>query len=420
MEYEYIKMIPKLSMENPLEMARYYNDCGADEIAFFDSAATREGREPNIALIKEIAKATDIPLLVCGGIKNLEDAKKVLYAGAAKVCLKSAVIANPNIVKEIAERFGSDRIIVTIDLDQKDSVEWAKKVQALGAGQLLLLGSEEKSYKKAARQITQAVKIPVIVSILYDTAHGVAAMLEDTDADAISLYTEELVDIMEVKQVCALEHLNVNTFESALSFDTFKTDEHGLVPTVVQHYKTGEVLMVAYMNEESFAKTIETGRMTYYSRSRQTLWTKGETSGHYQFVKSLQIDCDKDTILAKVSQIGPACHTGSPTCFFTDLVRKEYDDTNPLTVFEDVFQVILDRREHPKDGSYTNYLFNKGIDKILKKVGEEITEIVIAAKNPDSDELKYEISDFLYHIMVLMAERGLSWKDITDELAERR
>lgn len=417
---EFTKIIPKLSLENPIDMAKYYNDCGADEIAYFDSAATKEGREPNIQLIKDITRQIDVPLLVCGGIKNLEDAKKVLYAGAAKVCVKSAAISNPDMLKEVAERFGSDRLIVTIDLDEKNAVSWAKKVQALGAGQLLLIGSEKEQYVKMAKQVIDAVKIPVIVSIPYDTNENVVTLLEETKAESISLYTEEYVDIMELKQVCAGAHIEVNTFQSALDFDTFKLDEQGLIPTVVQHYKTGEVLMLAYMNKESFEKTIQTGRMTYYSRSRQQLWTKGETSGHFQFVKALTIDCDKDTILAKVSQIGPACHTGSPSCFFTDLVRREYDDTNPLTVFEDEYNIIADRREHPREGSYTNYLFDKGIDKILKKVGEEATEIVIAAKNPDAEEIKYEISDFLYHMMVLMVERGVTWKDITDELAERR
>jgi phosphoribosyl-ATP pyrophosphohydrolase/phosphoribosyl-AMP cyclohydrolase len=200
----------------------------------------------------------------------------------------------------------------------------------------------------------------------------------------------------------------------------FKLNEAGLIPVVVQDYKTSEVLMVAYMNEKAYQKTVETGKMTYYSRSRQSLWIKGETSGHYQYVKSMSIDCDKDTILAKVLQIGAACHTGNRSCFFTELYKKEYDDTNPLTVLSDVYNIILDRKQNPKEGSYTNYLFDKGIDKILKKCGEEATEIVIAAKNPDSEELKYEISDFLYHMMVLMAQCNLDWDDIIKELAHRR
>lgn len=188
---------------------------------------------------------------------------------------------------------------------------------------------------------------------------------------------------------------------------------------VVQDYKTDEVLMVAYMNEEAYNTTLKTGKMTYYSRSRDELWVKGETSGHFQYVKSLTADCDKDTILAKVSQIGAACHTGSRSCFFHEIMAKEYEETNPLKVFEQVFDVIKDRKIHPKEGSYTNYLFDKGIDKILKKLGEEATEIVIAAKNPNANEIKYEISDFLYHMMVLMAEKNITWEEITAELAQR-
>ena len=192
-----------------------------------------------------------------------------------------------------------------------------------------------------------------------------------------------------------------------------------MIPVVVQDYKTNEVLMVAYMNEEAFRKTIETGKMTYFSRSRQQLWLKGETSGHYQYVKSLSLDCDNDTILAKVEQIGAACHTGSYSCFFKNLVKKDYNDENPLTILKEDYDVIAERKENPKEGSYTNYLFDKGIDKILKKVGEEATEMVIAAKNPDAEELKYEISDFLYHMMVLMVEKGLTWEEVTVELARR-
>ena len=177
--------------------------------------------------------------------------------------------------------------------------------------------------------------------------------------------------------------------------------------------------MLAYMNEMSFKKTLETGRMTYFSRSRRSLWVKGETSGHFQYVKELRIDCDNDTILAKVAQIGAACHTGNRSCFYRTLAKTPYDDTNPLHVFQDVYDVIEDRKKHPKEGSYTNYLFDKGIDKILKKVGEENTEIIIAAKNPDPEEIKYEVSDYLYHLMVLMVERGVTWDDITAELARR-
>jgi phosphoribosyl-ATP pyrophosphohydrolase/phosphoribosyl-AMP cyclohydrolase len=131
------------------------------------------------------------------------------------------------------------------------------------------------------------------------------------------------------------------------------------------------------------------------------------------------VDCDNDTILARVHPIGAACHTGNISCFFRTLAKKEHKETNPLKVFEDVYAVIQDRKIHPKEGSYTNYLLDKGIDKILKKLGEEATEIVIAAKNPDPEEIKYEISDFLYHMMVLMAAKDITWEEITEELANR-
>ena len=177
--------------------------------------------------------------------------------------------------------------------------------------------------------------------------------------------------------------------------------------------------MLAYMNEEAFYQTIKSGRMTYFSRSRQSLWIKGETSGHFQYVKSLTIDCDFDTLLAKVDQIGAACHTGNPTCFYQHVAGGDEDVKNPLQIFETVYETIVSRKRNPKEGSYTNYLFDKGIDKILKKVGEEATEIVIAAKNPNPEEIKYEMADFLYHAMVLMVEKGIEWKDIIQEMADR-
>lgn len=207
--------------------------------------------------------------------------------------------------------------------------------------------------------------------------------------------------------------------EAAFSWQDFKLGPDGLVPVVVQDYRTDQVLMVAYMNQEAFEKTLSTGHMTYWSRSRRELWEKGATSGHYQYVKSLTLDCDGDTILARVAQIGPACHTGSTSCFHRPILEDPYPETNQRQVLEQVYGIIQDRKRHPKEGSYTNYLFDKGVDKICKKIGEEATEIVIAAKNPNPEEIKYEISDFLYHAMVLMVEKQVTWKDILEELANR-
>ena len=233
---------------------------------------------------------------------------------------------------------------------------------------------------------------------------------------AINANAKELNDI---KDLCAGNGVGVRTFEPAVKWEELKKNPEGLVPVVTQDYKTREVLMVAYMDEEAYLHTLKTGRMTYYSRSRREQWMKGETSGHFQYVMEMIADCDKDTILAKVSQIGAACHTGNYSCFFHNIMKKDYEETNPLVVFEAVLNIIKDRKVHPKEGSYTNYLFEKGIDKILKKLGEEATEIVIAAKNPNANEIKYEIADFLYHMMVLMVEKGVTWEEITEELDKR-
>lgn len=242
---------------------------------------------------------------------------------------------------------------------------------------------------------------------------------ENVRGIAGSFINDPETDIMEMKSQLSAGGIKMDNFEPALKWADLKKNSDGMVPVIVQDYRTDEVLMLAYMNEEAFETTINIGKMTYYSRSRQELWIKGMTSGHIQYVKSLTADCDYDTILAKVSQIGAACHTGNVSCFFNEIVKKEYMEKNPLKVLEDVYAIILDRKANPKEGSYTNYLFDKGLDKILKKIGEEASEIIIAAKNPDPEDTKYEISDFMYHMMVLMAEKGVTWEEITQELSQR-
>ena len=205
----------------------------------------------------------------------------------------------------------------------------------------------------------------------------------------------------------------------AFSWSALKTNENGLIPVVVQDSGTNAVLMVAWQNEDAFNATIRTGVMTYWSRSRGELWVKGETSGNYQYLRSLKIDCDNDTLLAQVLPAGPACHTGHYSCFYREVVPDEFRERGISDVLKEVYAVIEDRKQHPKEGSYTNYLFDKGTDKICKKIGEEATEVVIAAKNDAKEELVYEVSDLLYHTMVMMSKMGVTWEDIAKELAER-
>ena len=187
---------------------------------------------------------------------------------------------------------------------------------------------------------------------------------------------------------------------------------NGLLPVVVQDVHTKEVLMLAYMNEESLNKTIETKVATYYSRSRQALWVKGETSGHYQYVKDIRIDCDEDTILLLVEQVGAACHTGHYSC-------SQYRRRRKMKELDVLYETVIDRKANGEEGSYTSYLFNKGLDKILKKVGEECTEVVIASLSQSKEELVGEIGDLMYHLIVLMVEKGITLDDVNAELEKR-
>ena len=194
-----------------------------------------------------------------------------------------------------------------------------------------------------------------------------------------------------------------------------KFDGNGLICAIAQDYESGEVLMQAYMNQEAFDKTLETGYAHYWSRSRQKLWKKGEESGHLQKVVGVYLDCDSDCVLLKVQQTGAACHTGNYTCFFTP-VRECGVGAEMLGQLQ---RIVEDRKENPEEGSYTNYLFDKGVDKIAKKTGEEAVELVIAAKNGDKEEIVGECADLFYHTLVLLANAGVKLSDVCTELKNR-
>lgn len=198
--------------------------------------------------------------------------------------------------------------------------------------------------------------------------------------------------------------------------DQLKFDEKGLIPAVIVEAGTHRFLMVAYMNRESLKISMETGKTCFWSRSRQELWTKGETSGNYQHIVSITADCDLDTLKVVVEKDGPACHTGAETCFFNPVYQSE--EKSDFTM-DALMELIRGRKTNPQEGSYTTYLFQKGLDKILKKIGEESTEVIIAAKDNDPKETIYEISDLVYHVMVMMIQQGISLEDIRRELASR-
>lgn len=399
---------------DPVRLARYYCEQNIDELMVFDLSQGDAEHEEALDCIKEICEACEVDVIGLGNIKRMEDVKKLLYAGCKKAALNFDLESNRAILEEVSLKFGKEKILA--GFSQAESFLQNIEVLNQFVSGLVVINSH------IATEIEDNIHIPTYIQLNQAPLNQLLDVLKKPYIAGITGNTvnDNVKEVQTLKDMCKEQGYEVEGLQAAIPFSELRLNSDGLIPVIVQDYKTKEVLMMAYMNEQAYLDTLRTGKMNYYSRSRKSQWLKGETSGHYQYVKALCADCDKDTLLATVSQVGVACHTGAKSCFFNEIAKKNYSEPdNPLQVFEEVFSVIKDRKLHPKEGSYTNYLFDKGIDKILKKLGEEATEIVIAAKNPNANEVKYEISDFLYHMMVLMVEKDVTWKEITTELANR-
>lgn len=374
-----------------IEVAETFENRGADGIIIYDLSDDDVSHERTILAIRGITAKLDIPVIAGGNVKRLEDIKKYLYAGCSMAIVEKGAkdpVNGKDLTESCVERFGKEKICIR-----------QKK------GELYLDGHCGEQY---------------IVTMSESDSASELLKKDDITGICSKAYNNPDFDFYAEKIKCKEEGVDdIKTIEPEMDFEKLKTNEAGLIPVIVQDYKTDEVLMMAWMNRESFEKTYKTGIMSYFSRSRNELWVKGETSGHYQYLRSMHVDCDEDTLLAKVKQVGAACHTGSRSCFYREILSKDYGETNPLKIFSEVMDVINDRKKNPKKGSYTTYLFEQGIDKVLKKCGEEAAEVIIAAKNPDKEEIKYEIADYLYHVMVLMSMKDITWEDIIKELANR-
>ena len=340
---------------DPVECAKQYNLSGADELVFLDITATLEARDTVIDMVSRVADEVFIPFTVGGGIRTVDDIRAILNAGADKVSLNSAAVKNPEFVREASAKFGAQCIVVAIDVKHRednekfpcgwevviaggtkptgiDALEWAKKVVELGAGEILLTSMDKDGTKSGfdnviTSMIADAVSVPVIAS-------GGAGKMEDFydgivegKADAVlaaSLFHFGEIKISDLKDYLSDKGIPVRKISRELNmWAHMKKNSDGMVPAITYDINTNEVLMMAYMNYEAFELTSSTGYMHYYSRSRNTLWKKGETSGHLQKVITAKIDCDRDTLLYGIEQTGAACHTGNHTCFYTDL--NEWD-----------------------------------------------------------------------------------------------
>ncbi len=339
---------------NILKAVQRVEEGGADGILLWDGRKSFSGREEAlIRLLTEISGAIDTPLLVYQEYARFEDIKKILYAGAAKTVMNPLEGGGMETLKEGVARFDAANVIGTFLTVPKEALPDDKAFREIvcktGCRHWLFDADCRKKYADAVKALDLDMIVfekqpegspapdaagPGLYKMTGDFADALADSLADpyVSGAAWRALPGKSGNIYELKKALQSREIGVSLFESALPFSAFKLNGDGLIPVVVQDYKSGKVLMLAYMNEEAYGETIRSGRMTYYSRSRKCLWKKGETSGHYQFVKSLDIDCDADTILAKVRQIGAACHTGSESCFFTNLAKKEYAHVNPAEI----------------------------------------------------------------------------------------
>ena len=399
--------------DDVVALAKHYEDMGADELIIFDLSKKESEQEKALDLIRKLNRGLNIPTVIGGNIRNFEDVKKILYAGARRVILNFSKPEAIELIEEVADRFGRDRIAVSL----RDFDELFKRQTIIEkySSEIIFM------HRLDLDSIAYVTEISSIVVTDTMDQEEIFNILASPAVKGISgkFISQKKMGYVALKNICVERGIQMSSFTSSMDFSEFTLDNNGLLPVVVQDYKSSQVLMLAYMNADAYEHTLRTGRMTYYSRSRNERWVKGETSGNIQLVKSLIVDCDKDSLLAKVEQVGPACHTGNEVCFFQTIINSEYDEKNPHEILKTLYNTILDRKKNPKEGSYTSYLFNKGIDKILKKIGEESAEMIIAAKNTNPEEIKYEIADLLYHTMVMMVERDLTWQDIVGELADR-
>jgi cyclase len=450
------RVVKGLKFENlrdagdPVEAARRYETEGADELCFLDVAASHEGRGTLVDLVRHVADVLSIPFTVGGGVRSVEDAGALLGAGADRVAVNTAAVLDPALVTRLAERFGAQCVVVAVDAKRAGEgfvvsthggrnltgIElgaWVSEVTERGAGEILLTSMDADGTKagfdlamlKAARAVTT---LPIVASGgAGDLGHFAPAVLEG-GADAVlaaSVFHDRTFSVGRVKRAMAKAGVPVRPATPA-GLEEVAYDERGLVPVVVRNAGTGEVLTLAWANAEALALTVETRQTHLFSRSRSALWKKGETSGNVQRVVGVSLDCDRDAVLYDVEPAGPACHTGAASCFAPISPIPALATPSATGAGADpfglgpLFDVVAARKARPEPGSYTNRLLEKGIGKCAQKVGEEGVEVALAAVSRDDAGLAAEIADLMYHVVVLMAARGLSPEVVATELAARR
>ncbi len=435
---------------DPVEAAIRYEHEGADEVAFLDIAAPVEARGTLVELVRRVANVLSIPFTVGGGVRSVEDADALLRAGADRVTVNTSAVNDPSLLSRLSTQFGSQCVVLALDgkrvrddegrvqmmvtthggriVTERTVTAWAAEAAAAGAGEILLTsvdadGSKDGFDLEMLRAVRALVDVPIVASGGAGDVDDFARAVLIGGADAVlaaSVFHDRIFTIGEAKAAMKRAGLGVRPVPPRATPLPPRFDSNGLVPVVVRDVVTGDVLTLAWANAEALEKTRETGLSHFYSRSRQALWKKGETSGHVQHVVAISLDCDRDTILYDVRPVGPACHTGARTCFTRlDELAPGADPGGRLDLTE-LFAAILDRRENPVAGSYTNKLLDAGPARIAQKVGEEAVETALAAVGGTDEALAGEAADLLYHLAVLLTARGVGPKEVAAVLEKRR
>lgn len=364
---------------NAFRLAKFYERKGADALIIFDLSVSEKCHFDNLQQIREMCRRVNIPILVGGNIKSLDDIDRLLEMGCHQVVLSMSEDIHRILLPAAAEKFGKDKIVITIKEFSNISTEGNKWKEYTSLA--LLMGDSLHLY-----DVVRNLSIPSIPIIDKMDFQRICTLLRVEKVVGISgnMVSNKNINLYDMKE--QLESRGILTYSnsSAIPWSDFKLNSDGMIPVIVQDYKTDEVLMLAYMNEEAFSQTIKTGIMTYWSRSRQELWVKGKTSGHYQYLKRLSIDCDNDTLLAKVSQIGAACHTGNHSCFYRDLMKKNYREENAISILDAIYQSIAEQ-----------------------------------SSNQYQEDYKKRMADAAYVLMNSMVHAGISIEELTEEMAKK-
>ncbi len=453
---------------DPVEQAATYDRQGADEVCFLDISASADGRATMIDIVERTSECVFVPLTVGGGVRSVEDVRRLLDAGADKVAINTAAIRNPELIRDAARKFGSQAIVAAIDAKARgdgtwevfshggrtpeglDAVAWARQVAELGAGEILLTSMDRDGTRggydlQLTRAVAEAVSIPVIASGGVGTLEHLAEGLDQGGADAVlaaSIFHYGEFSIPEAKRYLdekglpmRLDHsaeLPGNGVESSTAASAMpswlsevKWNEQGLVPAVVQDVHSGAVLVLAWMNEQALERTLTSGLVHFYSRSRQALWQKGETSGNTLRLTELRLDCDGDTILVGAEPAGPTCHTGATSCFFRRNVDGDlHEDDGPnmpsVSILPRLEAVLASRRDQANaEKSYTKSLLSGGFDRILRKIREEHDELAEVLSEGERSAVVHETADLIFHVMVGLAARRLPIEEVWRELERR-